>query len=143
MIVAFFSGRVGSGSVKIKIEFLGKSILSEAFIDSGNLALDPMDMRPVMFIKEHKAREFLPENIINLKDPDLLDKAIRKRIRLIPVSTGTKTRVLTGIKVDKVFVLCKGRQEEISVTLAIDSEGGDYGGFDLLMPAAAISNESI
>ena len=140
MIVAFFSGRASAASVKVTIHFLDKSISAEALVDTGNLATDPMDMRPVMLIKENLARKLLPESIITLGDPDSLDKSVRKRIRLIPISDSDRTKVLTGVRLDKVTVQSEGRSEDISVTLAIDREGGNFGGYDILMPAAAIEN---
>ena len=82
----------------------------------------------------------MPENIINLSDPDNIEKNARKRIRLIPISRGGATHVLTGVKPDSVKVLKDGKCEEIKVTLAIDKEGGTFGGFGALMPAAALDD---
>ena len=140
MIVSFFSNIQSEGSVKIEVCFLEQKATFEAFIDSGNLALDPMDMTPIMLLKKESARTVLPENIINLSDPDSLDKKARKRIRLIPVSRGGATHVLTGVKADSVKVIKDGKSEEINVTLAIDKEGGSFGGFGALMPAAALDD---
>ncbi len=138
MIVSFFSNLECEGSVKFEITFLGKSVKGEAFVDSGNLAMDPMDMRPVMFIKKELAQKLFPESVIELADPDKLDKAVRKRIRLLPVTRGGQTHVLTGMKVDSVRVEGSRGDGEIAVTVAIDKEGGNYGGYSALMPSAAI-----
>ena len=140
MIVSFFSNIQSEGSVKIEVCFLEQKATFEAFVDSGNLALDPMDMTPIMLLKKESARILLPENIINLSDPDSLDRKARKRIRLIPISRGGATHVLTGVKADSVKVIKDGKSEEINVTLAIDKEGGTFGGFGVLMPAAALDD---
>ncbi len=140
MILSFFSNIQSESSVQIEISFLDKRTTLEAFVDSGNLAVDPMDMAPIMFIKKDTATKILPESIINLTDPDKIDKNARKRIRLIPVSRGGSTHVLTGVKPDSVRVVSESKSEEISVTLAIDKEGGTFGGFEVLMPAAALDN---
>lgn len=140
MLVSFFSNIQSEGSVQIEISFLDKSATIEAFIDSGNLAVDPMDMTPIMLLKKDSASAVLPENIINLSDPDNIEKNARKRIRLIPISRGGATHVLTGVKPDSVKVLKDGKCEEINVTLAIDKEGGTFGGFGALMPAAALDD---
>ena len=140
MLVSFFNNIECEGSEKIEISLLGKSVMTEAFLDSGNLAIDPMDMRPVLFIKPSLAEKFLPESVIDLKSPDELDRELRKRIRLIPVSREGSTHVLTGIRADSVKLLSDGIKEEISVTLAIDKEGGSYGGFEALMPSSVINN---
>ena len=99
-----------------------------------------MDMSPVFLIKKEIAKSILPENIIELSDIDSLDRSIKKRIRLIPVTLGGATHVLTGVKADRVCVLKDGNNEEINVTVAIDKEGGSYGGFSGLIPSAALSN---
>ncbi|MBE6532477.1 MAG: hypothetical protein E7676_03080 [Ruminococcaceae bacterium] len=140
MLVSFFSNIQSEGSVEVEISFLDKSARLEAFIDSGNLAVDPMDMTPVMLLKKDAAANLLPDNIINLSDPDTIEKNARKRIRLIPISRGGATHVLTGVKPDSVKILKEGKTEEISVTIAIDKEGGTYGGFGVLMPSAALDD---
>lgn len=140
MIVSFFSNMKSEGSVEVEISFLRKKAVVCAFVDSGNLAIDPMDMTPVMLIKKEFAKTILPENIIELSQIDELDKSIKKRIRLIPISRCGETHVLVGVKVDKVKILNGESEEEISVTLAIDKEGGDFGGFNALMPSAALEN---
>lgn len=138
MIVSFFSNIVGEGSVELEIKYYGKEIRCEAFVDSGNLAIDPMDMRPILFIKEELASELFPQNVVRLTDPDSLDRDVRRRIRLIPVSRGGVTHVLTGVKVDGVTV-CRGdARETVAVTVAIDKEYGSYGGFSALIPASVI-----
>ena len=141
MLVSIFSNTKCAGSVVLEIDFLDKRITTEAFIDSGNLAIDPMDMRPVLLIKTELARLLLPENVIHLRDPDTIDREIRRRIRLIPISRGGATHVLTGVRADHVRVITDtDKSEEVSVTLAIDREEGSYGGYDALMPAAALEN---
>ena len=140
MIVSFFSNIESGGKCDIEISWLNVKVRTEAFIDSGNLAVDPMDMRPILFIKEKIARELGMEDIINLKDPDLLKKEVRRRIRLIPVSRGGATHVLTGVKADSVKVVMGECECEISVTVAIDKLGGDYGGFYALIPAGVVGD---
>ena len=140
MIVSFFSNIESEGSVDVEISFLNNKTVVSAFIDSGNLAVDPMDMSPILLIKKEIAKTILPENIIELSGIDSLDRNIKKRIRLIPVSRGGHTHVLVGVKADKVKVLKGESEEEITVTLAIDKEGGDFGGYRALMPSAALDN---
>ncbi len=140
MIVSFFSGISYEGVAEIEINCFDKIIKTEAFVDSGNLAIDPMDMCPILFIKEELARSFIPEAIIDLKDPDLLERNVRRKIRLIPVSRGEVTHVLTGVKADSVIILDGENEEEISVTIAIDKEKGSYGGYLALIPSGVVSD---
>lgn len=140
MMVSFFSNIESEGHVEVEISFLDKCEVVSAFIDSGNLAKDPMDMCPVLLIKRDLAKRLLPGNIIDLCDIDAMDRSMKKRIRLVPLSRGGATHVLVGVKPDYVRIRNKDRYEELSVTLAIDKEGGTYGGFSALMPSAALDN---
>lgn len=141
MLVGVFSSNSTEKSVKIEIGFLGAHIECEALVDSGNLAIDPMDMRPVLFLKPALARRLLPSEVIDLPDPDMLERDVRRRIRLIPVTREGETHVLVGVRTDYVKVRRGKSDEYICVTLAIDKEEGSYGGFEALMPAAAIDYE--
>lgn len=140
MIVSFFSNAESEGNVDVEVSFLETTALFSAFIDSGNLAIDPMDMTPVLFIKPDLARTLLPESIIELSNIDSLDRKIKKRIRLIPITRNGQTHVMTGVKADSVKIIQGDSVEEISVTIAVDKEGGSYGGYQALMPSAALGN---
>jgi hypothetical protein len=104
------------------------------------MATDPMDMRPVLILKPSLARQIFPASIVELSDVDSLGRDIRKRIRLIPISSEMGVKVLTGVRPDRVAVIKEGREEQIFVTLAIDKEEGDFGGYLALMPSVAISD---
>lgn len=140
MLVSFFTNLENEGVCVLEINFLGRAYSAEAFIDSGNLAIDPMDMRPVLLLKRQAAKKIFPENVVDLHDPDQLDREIRRRIRLIPVSRGGVTHVLTGIRVDSVFAVSNDKKEEISVTVAIDKEEGTYGGYLALVPSGVLND---
>ena len=140
MLVSLFTNVETEESVDLEIRFLNKTAIVSAFVDSGNLAVDPMDMTPVLLIKKEIAEGILPVNIDQICDIDSLDRQIKKRIRLIPISRGGETYVLVGVKVDSVKIIKGDFAEEIAVTLAIDKEGGTYGGYKALMPSAALEN---
>ena len=44
------------------------------------------------------------------------------------------THVMTGIRVDKVFICNGSHKEEIDATIVIDKEEGTYGGYFALTP---------
>ncbi len=140
MLVGMFSSKESDNSVELEISFMGKSVRTEAFVDSGNLAMDPMDMRPVLLIKSELATSIFPSNVVRLGDPDLIEPNVRRRIRLIPITQGGQTHILTGLKPDGVSVLSGERREEISVTIAIDKEGGTFGGYEALLPSASLEH---
>ncbi len=139
MITVLKNGRIET-KIVFEIKFLGKTCSSEAMIDTGNLAIDPLGMKPVFIIKEELAKTFLSENVINLTDVDHIEKNIKKKIRLIPLSKDGATHMYVGIVPDEVTVIHKGKKEFIDVTIAIDKEGGDFGGFMALMPFSAVEN---
>lgn len=140
ILISLFSANEAEGSVEIEIKIGSKSVRAQAFIDSGNLAVDPMDMKPVLLIKRKIAEAIIPKSVIELCDPDLIDREMRCRIRLIPIARGDKTCVLVGVRADSVAVICGERTEPIRVNIAIDKEGGSYGGYDMLIPSAALGN---
>ena len=136
MLISFLSKGQGEEIAELDITFLNKKHNVMAFVDSGNFAVDPMDLSPIIFIKKNIANKLLPENIIDLCDIDKLDAKIKKRIRLIPVTRGGQTHVLIGVKADSVSLVRGQVQDELKVTIAIDKEGGSYGGYDALVPSA-------
>lgn len=140
MLVSFFSNVESEGSVDVEISFLDNTAIVSAFIDSGNLAVDPMDLSPVLLLKKEVAKTILPENIIELSNIDSLERNVKKRIRLVPLSRGGETHVMVGVKADAVRLVGGNSEENLRVTLVIDKEGGDFGGYKALMPAAALDN---
>ena len=135
---------MGTSKIKTKvcfeIKFLNSTCRSEALIDTGNLVMDPLGMKPVLIIKKELAKSFLPDRIIELTDLDDLEKGVKKRIRLIPISKNGATHVYVGLVPDEVVIYNNDKKQYVDVTVAIDKEGGDFGGFLALMPFSAINN---
>ncbi len=125
-------------SVKIKIVLFEKEYITEAFVDSGNLAIDPMDLAPIMLVKSGFGRKIFPYGIPDLSEVDAISEKIKKRIRVIPISTAVGNKTLCGIRPDSVFVLKNQVYEKINLTIAFDKEGGSYGGFEALIPMLAL-----
>lgn len=140
LLIMLFTNLGGEKNVKIRIEIEDKSVTAEAFLDSGNLVRDPMNMRPVLFIKESLAQRLFPKSVIELTDLDSLSKEYQKRIRLIPVTRLGKTHVMTGVIADRISLVLDGRDEEIDFTVAIDKEGGSFAGYEALAPYGALNN---
>ena len=134
---------LNNGKIETKIEttiiVFDRTCTTEAFVDTGNLAVDPFGSKPIMIIKEHIARQLIGEKIINL-NVDELDHDEKRKIRLIPITRGGLTRVYVGVIPEKVIVKYGGKDEVIDVTIAIDKEGGDFGGCMALMPFSAVKN---
>ena len=109
-------------------------------VDSGNLLQDPTDMSPVMLIKEKEVSRLFPELSSLQKNLEEIPQRLKKRIRFIPISTSCGRGVLCAVRPECVYLISGNKRERLSVTVAIDNEGGSYGGYSGLMPASAIDN---
>ena len=58
----------------------------------------------------------------------------------MPLAKNGVTHVYIGFVPDKVEVRYNNRLSCVDVTIVIDKEGGDFGGYLALMPFSAISN---
>ena len=144
LVSLFFASRCSQKSVCVQISFRGRCASLDALCDSGNLAKDPMDSSPVVIVKKRAVLHLFPELRDELfENPSLLteiDWSLKRKIRLLPIEKAGKSSVMLGIKADLVSVSYgkTGKYEPISVTVAIDNEEGSFGGYDGLMPTAAI-----
>lgn len=139
LIAVMNSGKVET-TIDVEISFFGKACLSGALVDTGNLAMDPLGMKPILIIKRELAERFVPDYILNLSNVDNLENNIKRRIRLVPLTKNGTTHIYNGFVPDNVLILYKGKKSSVDVTVVIDKEGGDFGGFLALMPFSAISN---
>lgn len=140
ILIMLFGNNFSERSVKVKIVIFEKEYFAEAFVDTGNLATDPMDLSPVMLIKPALAKKIFPYGVPDLCEVHAISEKLKKRIRIIPLKLSGERKTLCGVRADSVSVLKKDGYEKINVTVAFDTEGGSYGGFDILMPAAALEN---
>lgn len=137
-LISVFTFSSGTSYVKVRVEMMGRNFTGEALVDSGNTASDPLDNRSVMLLSVDAAEKLLGTSATEMKETSLLPCELKKRVRFIPVSFGGVKKVLVGFRPDSVRVLTDGKEETIDVTLAIDTEGGKYGGTNMLVAAAAI-----
>ena len=141
----FYSRRVG-GAVSVDISFEGRRVSLEAFCDSGNLAKDPLDLSPVIIVKRTAIEPLFSHNFPldsnSYENFESLDYSVRKKIRMIPVNKASGVGMMIGIKPDSIFIAekDKDRKTQIRATVAIDNEGGTYGGYYGLIPTAAIND---
>ena len=137
LFIMMFSGATNETNVDLVINIGGKRLEIEALIDTGNLVKDPMNMNPVIFIKKAYAERIFAKEVLELSHLDDLPLEYRKRIRLIPVTRGGQTHVMTGVKVDSVIMRREEREEPLDATIVIDKEEGTYGGYFALAPYVA------
>lgn len=137
-LVSVFSFSAGSDTVEVDIRINGRRVVAEALVDTGNLARDPFNMKSVMLIGNDVAETLLGSKIESAEDTLELEGKLGCRLRLIPVSFGKVRRLLIGFSPDVVYVKTKRGQHEIDVVVAIDKEGGEYGGREVLVPSVVI-----
>ncbi len=139
LVGAFFLNSKSEKMAVLEVRVGNKTGKIEALVDSGNLALDPFDKSPVMLIVLKEVRRFIniPDNI---EAYDQLTADLKKKIRIIPISDGRKTRILYGIKADGIYYIKGNKKEELKLTIAIDTETRDYGGYFALLPLSALED---
>ena len=120
LFIMTLSNSIKERSARIEIILEDKTLEVDALIDTGNLVRDPMNMNPVIFIKQSYAEKIIPRAVIELSNLDTLGTDYRKRIRLIPVTKTSSTHVMTGIRVDNVFIYNGDNREKIEATVVID-----------------------
>ena len=142
LLISCFGSAGSEKSVRLFVEYGGKKNQLDALVDSGNLAVDPFNKTPVMLVGKDIGNKIFGELCNDLLSIDGLDVSLKKRIRIIPVSFGNQKRILYGIKPDLVYVENNNLKEHISLIIAIDKEGGNYGGYNALIPLSALENIS-
>ena len=141
LILLLFSGLPAEKSVSVRLEFLSSTIVLDALVDTGNLLKDPSTLKPVILLKGKEATALAPAFPQRTEDLANISGRLSKHLCIIPVSIGTRTRLLVGFRPKKITVryTIESKEQQIDAVVAIDTEGGTYGGFYALMPAAALN----
>jgi hypothetical protein len=123
-------------NVKLQIYINGREITLDCFVDTGNFLKDPIDMTPVMLLKESAAKELFPEGI-----PKDIDDPIASKygnVRIIPVKQGEECEIHLGFRPKRSIIISDKGERETDLCFIIDNERGSYGGYDGLVPASLI-----
>ena len=106
---------------QVKIYFAGKSEKVKMLIDSGNMLKDPIKGYPVIVVERKAIEKILPEDLIQLLidieggDVGNIENKYISKIRLIPfASLGKQNGMLVGIKVEKVKIIFKDKEDYIN-----------------------------
>lgn len=137
LLISFFSSIRAEKSVNMTIEYKSKALTLDAFVDSGNLACDPMDKTPVMLMKAPEAKRLFGDDYNRILHPENESIDVKRRVRIIPVSYG-KRNILYALKPDLVFVNEKRKREEITLLVAIDEAPGSFSGYSALVPLSVL-----
>lgn len=141
LFILLFRSRFESSVVKIAIIHKENRIILDALVDSGNLLRDPFDSSAVIMVKERGIFDAYPE-LDGKEGVELISsaKSLGINIHPIPITAGTGTRLLWAFKPEWVEILSEKGREKIALTVALDKEGGDYGGCTALLPSSVLSN---
>lgn len=139
MVCALFASENNTKMIRVKLELMGRKIFVDSLVDSGNLLKDPIDLTPVMLLKSKCAEELLPDGVPSVDSA--VTSYLGKYIRLIPIKRNGKCEIEVGIRTESASVFEKGRETEIKLTFIIDKEGGSFGGYQGLIPAAALDGK--
>ena len=139
LMIFFFSNSSAEKNVKIDVVYNGKGFTFEALVDSANMAVDPFDSTPVMLLSKKESQRMLGEGFYEIQNINSAEYALKKKVRLIPISFGTTKKILYGLRPDEVFVHKKNGREKISLTVAIDTDGEGYCGYGALVPLSALN----
>jgi len=94
LMISFFGNVASEKSVRIAVKYKDTEKKFEAFVDSGNLAVDPFDKTPVMLMAKSFAKEIFGIEIEEIYSANQEKYEIKKRLRVIPASFGGEKRIL-------------------------------------------------
>ncbi len=139
LAISFLGSVRSEKNAKISVYYLEREFSFDALVDTGNLAVDPLDKTPVMLINSKLCKIIFGFKITK-ETVETCDSEIKRRIRIIPASFGGNKKILYGVKPDSAYVITKKRREKISVIIAVNNEENDFGGYDALIPFAALED---
>lgn len=130
--------------VKLYLEYEGRGLEVEAFVDTANHLCDPLGGRPVVVIDSILARALLPLPLLEAAEEGTLGLAklpatLARRVRMIPAQTVTGRGVLLAIAPERA-VLDAGRgAHEVELLLAPAPLDSGAQGHKALLPPALLT----
>ena len=110
-----------------------------AFVDTGNLATEPITGEAVVFLSAPAAKRISGKSgELLFCSPALMDGDEAGQVRFIPINTVSGYTLVSAVKPKKFEVLVKQRFEERKALVACDTGAQDFGGAEALMPVSLI-----
>ncbi len=138
LFISVFSNTSSEKKAHLAVVYNGVETRFEAFVDSGNLAVDPFDNTPVMFINRELSKKIFGMDEITQTSFFEGGYELKKRMRIIPVCFGGEKKILYGIKPDNIYAVAGEKTEKISLIIATDEKGDSYGGYSALIPLSVL-----
>ena len=130
--------RLGRRTARVRITVGGVSVETEALVDTGDLACDPISGDAALFVSLPLAsRLFGEENARLLAEvrPDALPEALHARVRLVPAAGVGSSSLCAGVAADGLILPPDETPRRALVCVA--NVGKDhFGGFDALLPSS-------
>ena len=131
LTVTIFSTHKNHKVARVMVAYNGAHIQFDALVDSGNLAVDPIDKTPVMFVQKQLFKKIFGCDVLPCE-------SLKKYTRIIPINTGESNKIRYGIKYKEVYLINKNRKDKLSLVIVIDDKD-DFAGYTALMPGAALT----
>lgn len=130
--------------VKLRLEYGGRELCIDAFVDTANHLCDPVGGRPVVVIDRVAAKGLLPEALLNAAERGmaglaLLPPVLARRVRMIPAATVTGRGVLLAIAPDKAFLDAGRGAHAVELLLSPAPLGAAAEGHKALLPPALLT----
>ncbi len=131
------SSSIGKRTAQLKLRIFDTEFTVNGIIDSGNFLKDPMDLTPVIIIKEEILKKYV--KVLNFYPITSKENPLSKKLRIIPIKDVSGNRILYGFKPDYLELLVGKRIIAIKSTVAIDTHGGSFNDCDAIIPLSAIT----
>lgn len=130
--------------VQLRLEYEGRELHLDAFVDTANHLCDPVGGRPVVVIDRVVARALLPQALLCAAERGMaglasLPPALARRVRMIPAATVTGRGILLAIAPDKAFLDAGRGAHEVELLLSPAPLGAATEGHKALLPPALLT----
>jgi sigma-E processing peptidase SpoIIGA len=133
LAVSLLSSAQSEKTVELIIKIQQTEHRIDCLVDSGNLACDPIDKSPAVFINKKRF-----ENVFGqIGQIGQIAEKYKSLFRIIPVKSKNNTEIYYGLRYDDVYMRQGKRLEKVKAVLVIGDEES-YGGYDALFPMSLI-----
>ena len=124
---AIRKSRLQAGLIKqLEICIDGHVLFVDGFVDTGNMAIDPLSGKGVIVVDVTKVKNLISKELYDAVTIGLNPNIVHQppeRIRLIPYTTvGGSKGMMAGIKPDYICVVEKGKRTEVEAVVAFSKE---------------------
>ena len=125
-------------SARLCFMLFGVKYDMDALVDTGCFLVEPLSGKLVFLVKRSAmSKDGMPRLDDALAGDDLEWK---KRMRLIPYKSLGGSRMLVAYLTENVEIITNNQTLRTSLYLALDEEGGSYGGYCALLPFSVLNN---